>query len=204
MRGASFDHLVGAGEYRRRNFDAERPSGLEIDHQFVFGRSLHRKVRWLGALEDAIDVAGGAPVQVDGIRPVGDQATIGDEGAAVVNCGQFVPGCKRDDQVAMNDRQRAPRQDYASVRGAREGRNSALDLAGIAHVDRTQLNTERWRHRLERAHWPVPEAIATSRMTAARVTRGAISLSSSSHFAPMPYSNPRNPVTLPPGRARLS
>src|SRR5215831_17772604 len=53
-------------------------------------------------------------------------------------------------------------------------------------------------------HWPVPEAIAASRMTAARVTRGAISLSSSSHFALIPYSNVVKPMTLPPGRAKLS
>ena len=39
---------------------------------------------------------------------------------------------------------------------------------------------------------------------AARVTPGAISLSSSSHFALMPYSNWINPVALPPGRAKLS
>ena len=41
-------------------------------------------------------------------------------------------------------------------------------------------------------------------MTAARVTLGAICLSSSSHFPLMPYSNGVNPVALPPGRARLS
>jgi len=41
-------------------------------------------------------------------------------------------------------------------------------------------------------------------MTAARVTRGAISLSNSSHFALIPYSNVVKPVTLPPGRARLA
>ena len=35
-------------------------------------------------------------------------------------------------------------------------------------------------------------------MTATRVTAGAICLSSSNHFAPI------NPVTLPPGRAKLS
>ena len=40
-------------------------------------------------------------------------------------------------------------------------------------------------------------------MTAARFTPGAICLSSSSHFPPMPYSKLVNPVTLPPGRARL-
>src|SRR2546425_545908 len=46
--------------------------------------------------------------------------------------------------------------------------------------------------------------MAGSRRTAARVTRGAISLRSSSPFAPRPYSRFVNPVALPPGRARLS
>ena len=50
---------------------------------------------------------------------------------------------------------------------------------------------------------PKPVAAVGSRRTAARVTRGAISLSSSIHFALMPNSNRVNPVALPPGRARL-
>ena len=40
--------------------------------------------------------------------------------------------------------------------------------------------------------------------TATRTTLGAISLSSSSHFAPRLYSNDKKPVALPPGRPRLS
>ena len=43
-----------------------------------------------------------------------------------------------------------------------------------------------------------------SRRIAARVTPGAICLSSSSHFPPRLYSKFMNPVALPPGRARLS
>jgi hypothetical protein len=54
------------------------------------------------------------------------------------------------------------------------------------------------------ANWPIPAASAGSRRTAARVKLGAISLSSSSHFPLRLYSNARNPVMLPPGRARLA
>ena len=89
---------------------------LRLMHQFVLGRRLHRQVGRLLALEDAIDVAGGAPVLIDVIRPIGDQAAGGDEGAFEVDRGQFVPGRERDDQIAMNRRQRA--------RPSRSGRRS--------------------------------------------------------------------------------
>ena len=66
-----------------------------------------------------------------------------------VDCGQSVPGRQRDDQIAMNRRQRARRHDQAAIRGAREGRDGALDLAGVAHVDRAHLHPERRRHGLD-------------------------------------------------------
>jgi hypothetical protein len=47
------------------------------------------------------------------------------------------------------------------------------------------------------------EAMAESRMTATRLTLGAMSLSSSSHFPLKPNSDDKNPVALPPGRAKL-
>ena len=52
------------------------------------------------------------------------------------------------------------------------------------------------------ANWPMPAAEVGSRKTAARVTRGAISLSSSTHLPLIVYSKFVKPVALAPGRAR--
>ena len=53
-----FDHLVGAGDDRRGNFEAERLGRFEVYDQFELGRLLHGQVSRFLALEDAIDVAG--------------------------------------------------------------------------------------------------------------------------------------------------
>src|SRR5262249_16257977 len=94
--------------------------------------------------------------------------------------------------------------DQPAIAGARECRDAAFDLGGIAQVDRAQLHTQRWRHDLNGAELTIPEATVGSRSTTTRVTPGAISLSSSNHFPLMLYSKTVNPVALPPGCARLA
>jgi hypothetical protein len=68
----SLDHLVGAREQRRPHIEAEGFGCLEVDHQFILGRCLHRQVGRLLAPEDAVDVAGGAPELVDQISAIRD------------------------------------------------------------------------------------------------------------------------------------
>jgi hypothetical protein len=58
-----------------------------------------------------------------------------------VDCRQFVPGCQRDDQIAMDDRQATCRHDQTTISLARNRRDPALDLIRVAHIDRAQLHT---------------------------------------------------------------
>jgi hypothetical protein len=62
--GALFDHLIGEREHGLRNREAERLCRLEVDDQLVFGRLLKRQVGGFFAVENAVDIASGATVEV--------------------------------------------------------------------------------------------------------------------------------------------
>src|SRR6516164_6465641 len=53
-------------------------------------------------------------------------------------------------------RRRTPRHDQAATRRARKGRKNALDLVGVAHVDRGHLYLERLRHSLDDTEQGIP------------------------------------------------
>src|SRR5262244_4584858 len=143
-------------------------------------------------------------MQVDSVGPVGDETTVCDQSALKVHCGQLVPVRQRDDQLAMKLRECTCRQNHAGVRRARERLIArSIPLASCTSIARSSTPKDGATDWIA-PHWPVPEGMAASRRTATRVTGGAISLSSSSHFPLRLYSNIKKPVTLPPGLARLS
>src|SRR5215472_2242390 len=74
-----FDHFVGSLLKVQGHVEAQSLGGPEIDDKLIFRWCLHRHVGRLLALEDAVDVAGRAPIHVDPIRPIGKKATSDDK-----------------------------------------------------------------------------------------------------------------------------
>ena len=122
-----------------------------------------------------------------------------------INRRQSVPGRECADHLAVNDGQCANCDDQAVVRATREFRHGSVQsrrrrARPIGVTSTPNEDATPW----IAASWPIPTGVRESRRTATWVRRGATCLSSSSHLALKPYSNPANPVVLPPGRAKLA
>ncbi len=91
MGGQSFDDLVGAGEDRRRDRQAERRGSLEIDDQLEGGRLLDWQISGLGALENP------AGVDASLARISGEARSIADQAAGR---GELAPPVDRRNGIA--------------------------------------------------------------------------------------------------------
>src|SRR5258708_14039007 len=65
------DHRIRPLQERRRDRQAERLGGLEVDDQLELGRLLDGEISRLGPLENLVDIEGGPPIvvrHVDAVR----------------------------------------------------------------------------------------------------------------------------------------
>ena len=144
-------HLVGAGEQRGRNGEAERGGGLEIKHELVFRRSLHRQIGRAFAFENAVRVLRGALELVRPVRSERDEPAGDDEGLGIIDGRELVLGGQAHDQVAVAERPGAGCDDEPGIPGPRQAGDRLLDIGPGAHGDRPWLEAEQGSDRLDDA-----------------------------------------------------
>jgi hypothetical protein len=97
-----FDHLVGAGEHGRRNVDAQRLRGLEVDQEVEFCRQHHRQFRRLLALYNPAGVVARLAVGIASAGAVAHEAAGFDLLAIGEDRWQSVAG-QQDDYQSIRD-----------------------------------------------------------------------------------------------------
>src|SRR5215467_94074 len=109
-----FDHLVRTRLQCRRHAQAERLGGLEVDHQFELDRGLDGKSARLFALEDAVDIGCRAPIRIELVSSVGQQAAELSEGSARIDGREAGASCQRYDLGTMYVREGVRHHDQAA------------------------------------------------------------------------------------------
>src|SRR5499433_4046060 len=143
----SFDHLVGTGEQRGRNFNAKRAGGGQIDDQLKLARLHYRQFCRLSTLEDFAGVDADLTVRFRLARSVAHEAasfrilTYIIDGWNRMSCRQ----CGKLETPAGKERIRPNHERVGSIANKRS--EGSLNLATFARLNNVDLQPDDGRRR---------------------------------------------------------
>src|SRR5215472_8584751 len=199
----SFDHLVGAGEQRRWHIEAERPSGVEVDHQLELGRLHDWQVHRLGAIEDTRGIE---PDLAKGIGEVGSVAhqPAGRKQKRVAN--RLPEPRKRAAKTASWTRRalrKAPPATNSASAFSRTRLSKAASISRPVAASNTRICCPIAAALTSRSNDSLTASVALF-SRARRLAAGTSSRNSCMRFAVNSMVKKLTPVALPPGRLRLA
>src|SRR5262245_103417 len=204
----SLDNPIRALQQRRRDRPAERPGGLQVDGQLELGRLLDGQIAGLGALQNLVDVGSGATKQICKVRSIGHEAALSNAFTPWVDRRQSVSGRQVyeapsfiDEHAAGWHRQRTGRcfGNFGEA-PAEFPAPAPLTDCNRAHSTSTRAAASASFSTALPVRSPRPPGCQRA---ATRPTPGTACVSCSRHLPTSSGANEDNPVTLPPGRARL-
>src|SRR5215470_14197373 len=131
----SLDHLVGAGEQRGWDSDANGLGGSRIDNKLHLRRKLYRQIGWLRTFQNPVDEIGSSTKVLTQIDAIADQTTILDVLAEIKDRGQPRRQRKGRDPPTRVDKQRSPQNDHNARALAHECLDCVADLIDGTDID---------------------------------------------------------------------
>src|SRR4029453_191111 len=95
--GPLLDHLIRPPQERRRDGQAERLGGLEVDDQLKLRGLLYGQVGGIGAFQDLVHVGGGTPPYLRAVWTIAQQASPLHPESVRIHSWQLCFCCQRDD-----------------------------------------------------------------------------------------------------------